>query len=63
MKSGGTKDLAKQVKRLEREIDALEKEIAALDAAIEDAATDYQRLAASLRYLLHKQRLYQDDQP
>ena len=27
------------------------------------AAADYQRLAASLRYLLHKQRLYQDDQP
>ena len=44
-KTGGTKNTEKLVRRLEREIDAKEKELAELEAAIEAAATDYQRLA------------------
>ena len=44
-KTGGTKNTEKLVRRLEREIDAKEKELVELEAAIEAAATDYQRLA------------------
>ena len=44
-RSGGTKDLAKLVKRLEREIESKEQELSDLDNAIEEAAVDYQRLA------------------
>ena len=44
-KTGDTKNTEKLVRRLEREIDAKEKELVELEAAIEAAATDYQRLA------------------
>ena len=42
---GGTKNAEKQVRKLEREIEQKEKEQAALDAAIEEAAADYQKLS------------------
>jgi len=42
---GGTKNAEKLVRKLEREIEQKEKEQAALDAAIEEAAADYQKLS------------------
>lgn len=43
-KPTGSKDLEKLVRRLEREIDAQEQVVTALDAALVEAATDYQEL-------------------
>ena len=51
--SGGSKELEKQVRRLEREIDAQEKKLTELNAALETAATDYQEL---LRLTEEKER-------
>ena len=45
---GGTKETDKLVRRLEREIEKQEEEIARLDAAIEQAASDYQELTRVL---------------
>ncbi|MBQ2785021.1 MAG: ABC-F family ATP-binding cassette domain-containing protein [Oscillospiraceae bacterium] len=45
---GGTKETDKLVRRLEREIEKQEEEIARLDAAIEQAAADYQELTRVL---------------
>ncbi len=45
---GGTKDVEKQVRRLEREIEKQEQVIAALDEKIEKASADYQELARLL---------------
>ncbi len=45
---GGTKDLEKQIRRLEREIEKQESVIAALDTAIEAAGADYVELARLL---------------
>ena len=45
---GGTKDAEKLVRRLEREIEKQERVIAALDAAILEAAADYQELTRLL---------------
>ena len=45
VRTGGTKNAEKLVRKLEREIEAKEKEQAALDAEIEASATDYQKLA------------------
>ena len=45
---GGTKESDKLVRRLEREIEKQEEEIARLDAAIEEAAADYQELTRLL---------------
>ena len=45
---GGTKECEKLVRRLEREIEKQEQNIAGLDAAIEDAAADYQELTRLL---------------
>ena len=45
---GGTKDMDKQVRRLEREIEKQEKVIGELDTAIEAAAADYQELTRLL---------------
>ena len=46
--AGGTKDLAKQVRRLEREIEGKEQLLAALESEIEAAASDYQLLTELL---------------
>lgn len=51
--TGGSKELEKQVRRLEREIDAQEKKLTELDASLEKAATDYQEL---LRLTEEKER-------
>ncbi len=45
---GGTKDQDKLIRRLEREIEKQEQAVAALDAAIEEAAADYQELTRLL---------------
>ena len=45
---GGTKEAEKQARRLEREIERQEKEMEALNAAIEQAAADYQELTRLL---------------
>ena len=45
---GGTKDLEKQIRRMEREIEKQESVIAALDTAIEAAGADYVELARLL---------------
>ena len=45
---GGTKDLEKQIRRLEREIEKQETVIAALDTAIEAAGADYVELTRLL---------------
>ena len=45
---GGTKDLEKQIRRLEREIEKQEAVIAALDTAIEAAGADYVELTRLL---------------
>jgi len=45
VRTGGTKNAEKLVRRLEREIEAKEKEQTALDAEIEASATDYQKLS------------------
>ena len=47
-RTGGTKDTAKLVRRLEREIEAKEQASAELETAIAEAATDYQRLSELL---------------
>ena len=51
--TGGSKELEKQVRRLEREIDAQEKKLTELNASLEKAATDYQEL---LRLTEEKER-------
>lgn len=51
--TGGSKELEKQVRRLEREIDAQEKKLTELNASLERAATDYQEL---LRLTEEKER-------
>jgi ABC-type multidrug transport system ATPase subunit len=45
---GGTKETEKLVRRLERDIEKEEQKIAELDAAIEQAAADYQELTRLL---------------
>ncbi len=45
---GGTKELEKQVARLEREIEKQEAAVAACDEAIAASASDYQALAAAM---------------
>ena len=42
--TGGSKELEKQVRRLEREIDSQEQKIAELEEALNGASTDYQEL-------------------